>query len=418
MKLTLFFSTICLLMLPVMAGASEPVTNSMANTKLTPNENRMWELRKEVDSAETAYLKSSHGKDGDELWTHFCETNDANLPKIFELAKLEPQSETALDMFEWILKNRRISMQTLRTNALQSIELLGAYHAANPNITNLCRILGNFQDSTYQPILNFLQKVADKNPNREARGQATLALVRLTKQNASILAQWESETNSTNPWYAQRMAFILAEEKNGGAQAASLAAENYCRSVLSQYADCPSLQPANAVQPKATLGELAAIELFELEHLTVGKAAPELEGETIDGKKLRLSDYRGKVVVLSFWASWCGPCMQMVPAEVRLAQQMQGKPFALIGINGDSNRSDAQNAVKKEQMSWPSFWDEKGAGGIIPTAWNIHGWPTVFILDSAGVIQFKFVGYGNSTENLLNQKVNSLLDQLKNKTQP
>ena len=162
---------------------------------------------------------------------------------------------------------------------------------------------------------------------------------------------------------------------------------------------------------------MAEIELFELEHLTVGKVAPELKGEDIDGKKLELSDYRGKVVVLIFWASWCGPCMQMVPSEVRLAKRMKGKPFALIGINGDAIQNDARHAIEKENMSWPSFWDKKGVGGAIPTAWNIHGWPTVFVLDSDGVIQLKFEGYGGAnTENRLNEKVDLLINQLANKT--
>jgi thiol-disulfide isomerase/thioredoxin len=415
-KAVILFCVTGILLVQIISATDESLTNTLA-TKFTVNENQMIALRTEVDDAESAYLKSGNDKNNEELWTRFCKINDANLPKIFQLAKQEPQSETALDMFGWILMNRRVQIHTLYTNALQSIELLDAYHAANPNIAKICRRLGNFSDSTFQPLTDFLQKAANKNPNRDVRGQATLALARLTKDKASILVDWESDTNSSNSWFEKHKNFILEEEKNGGAKAASLEAENFYHIVLNKYANCPTLQPTNAFQLKSTLGELAKIELFELEHLTVGKTAPELEGEDIDGQKLKLSDYRGKIVVLSFWASWCGPCMQMVPSEVKLAEQMKGKSFALIGINGDANRSDAKHAVEKEKVTWPSFWDEKGSDGIIPTAWNIHGWPTIFVLDSDGVIQLKFEGYGGTnTENLLTEKVSSLLNQLSNKT--
>jgi thiol-disulfide isomerase/thioredoxin len=161
---------------------------------------------------------------------------------------------------------------------------------------------------------------------------------------------------------------------------------------------------------------MAKAELYEINHLSVGKAAPEIEGEDIDGNKLKLSDYRGKVVVLSFWASWCGPCMQMVPSEVGLANQMKGKPFALVGVNGDLDRDAAKHAVENEKMTWPSFWNKDGPNGPIPTTWNIRGWPTVFVLDPNGVLRFKLLGYGPDTENLLNEKVDQILTQLSDKT--
>jgi thiol-disulfide isomerase/thioredoxin len=99
------------------------------------------------------------------------------------------------------------------------------------------------------------------------------------------------------------------------------------------------------------LGEQATLELYECEHLTVGKLAPEIQGEDIDEHRLKLSDDRGKVVVISFWASWCGPCMQMVPHERVIAERLAGKPFVLIGVNGDSKRTDAKRAVTEQNMT-------------------------------------------------------------------
>jgi thiol-disulfide isomerase/thioredoxin len=86
-----------------------------------------------------------------------------------------------------------------------------------------------------------------------------------------------------------------------------------------------------------TLADLARPELDELRRLSVGKIAPEIEEQDLDGQKLRLSDYRGKVVVLTFWGTWCGPCMAMVPDERKLVERYAAKPFAIVGVNSDSD---------------------------------------------------------------------------------
>ena len=89
---------------------------------------------------------------------------------------------------------------------------------------------------------------------------------------------------------------------------------------------------------KLSPAEEARQELRRIRDLVVGKPAPEIVGKGVDGKPIRLSDYRGKVVVLSFWATWCSPCMSMVPHEQELVERMKGKPFVFLGISGDEDR--------------------------------------------------------------------------------
>ena len=400
--------------LTLQAGYGAGETNSAAETTAVSSAaGQMKALRKEVDDAEAAYMKANV-HDSEKLWRVYTHLADTNLPKIFELARQEPASETAFEMFGWIVTNRRIEVPSLHTNGLQSIEFLRDYHAANPKVAQICRALGNW-DPFFQPAIDFLQIVAEKNPDREARGQATLALARLKKSNSENLVFWENAPRGGTQFEKLRSAY-LETAKNENPETVSDEAEQLFNIVLDKYADCPTLGPTNTWQFKATLGEMAKAELYEINHLSVGKAAPEIEGEDIDGNKLKLSDYRGKVVVLSFWASWCGPCMQMVPSEVGLANQMKGKPFALVGVNGDLDRDAAKHAVENEKMTWPSFWNKDGPNGPIPTTWNIRGWPTVFVLDPNGVLRFKLLGYGPDTENLLNEKVDQILTQLSDKT--
>ncbi len=91
-----------------------------------------------------------------------------------------------------------------------------------------------------------------------------------------------------------------------------------------------------------------------------------------------------------FWATWCGPCMGMVPHERELVKRMEGRPFVLFGVNGDDDRASAREVMAKESMRWPSLWNGGKLGGIVSKL-GVVSWPTVYLLDSHGVIRYKNV---------------------------
>ena len=76
----------------------------------------------------------------------------------------------------------------------------------------------------------------------------------------------------------------------------------------------------------------------------------------------------------------------MIPHERSLVEKMKDEPFALIGMNSDS-KDVLRKAMVSERITWRSFWDGGSAGGPIATRWNVHGWPSIFILDEEGVIR-------------------------------
>lgn len=80
----------------------------------------------------------------------------------------------------------------------------------------------------------------------------------------------------------------------------------------------------------------------------------------------------------------------MYPHERSLVKRLQDKPFALLGINSDS-KERVQEAMKKNDITWRSFWDGGSTGGPIATKWAVSGWPTIYVLDDKGVIRFKNV---------------------------
>ena len=80
----------------------------------------------------------------------------------------------------------------------------------------------------------------------------------------------------------------------------------------------------------------------------------------------------------------------MYPHERSLVKRLEGKPFALLGINSDP-KDRLRQTVKKENMTWRSWWDGGSPGGPIAKAWNVKGWPTIYVLDHKGVIRYREV---------------------------
>ena len=82
----------------------------------------------------------------------------------------------------------------------------------------------------------------------------------------------------------------------------------------------------------------------------------------------------------------------MYPHERSLVETMQNKPFVLIGVNSDTSKDKAKAAIEREKMTWRSFWNGGSTSGPISTKWNIHGWPTMYVVDHKGVIRHKWLG--------------------------
>ena len=367
---------------------------------------QMTALKKGVDDADAAYRSNFSSSERSKFYKAYHEMEQTNVPQLFSLAQKDPESKPAFDVFLWIAMDKLALSTAFRSYQLQSLEYLTKYHSTNSTVGPLCSYLGSdWYEWWRKPFVDLLKSVVKNNAVRAIRAQAIYALGRLDANKSEELALFEKI-----PAYAKNMTTnALAEWKTfGSSQQAAADAESEFNEVIANYSDCLDLRELSSPKEEAPrLKDLAEQNLFALNHLSLGKEAPEIEAEGVDGKKFKLSDSRGKICVLTFWASWCGPCMEMVPVERALAQRMQGKPFCLIGVNGDPSLPNAKRAMEREQMTWPSFWNGKeGAEGPIAKAWNVNSWPTIYVLDAKGIIRFSGEGLD------LNECVDALMKEL------
>jgi hypothetical protein len=189
------------------------------------------------------------------------------LARAVALAREHPKDSAALEALTWIIAGGIGSGR--ETDA--AFDLLSANHSQSEQIEHVCSMAAQYQGEVAD---RFLQKVLEKNPARSVRGVACLSLARRRKDAAEA-------AQSRKPPESNR----LGRE-----------AERFYERVLADYAD--------VVSRDRKLGDQARKALFEMHHLVVGKVAPEIVGEDLDGRRFKLSDYRGKVVMLDFWGDW------------------------------------------------------------------------------------------------------------------
>jgi len=116
-----------------------------------------------------------------------------------------------------------------------------------------------------------------------------------------------------------------------------------------------------------------------------GEKAPDFALPSLDGgSPVKLSDFRGKVVLVDFWATWCAPCIQSIPEMQALARKMGGQPFAIVGVNTDGDDLRLRAFLARHPNEWMQVRDR--GGKLARETYGVRGYPTYLVLDREGRI--------------------------------
>jgi thiol-disulfide isomerase/thioredoxin len=134
--------------------------------------------------------------------------------------------------------------------------------------------------------------------------------------------------------------------------------------------------------------------------------APDFALTTLDEQRLTLEDLKGKVVLLDFWATWCGPCVKATPGLKALHNKYKDRPFTILGISLDHAQADWRSYITDNKMDWPQYLDRNGG---IARLFNVRPIPTYVLIDHEGIVRETQSGWSPSIDGWLNSVVNKYL---------
>jgi thiol-disulfide isomerase/thioredoxin len=306
-----------------------------------PRAERVQTVLKELEDAQdrvgAAFKKAKDAAEKDKLRKEYAGVVKATGEKMLAIAKEKPDDEPAFNALAFVLTNG---------DTAAAADLLAKHHLGREQ---LATVLPQAADNP--AAAGLLRAALDKSPSPAVKGAACMAL-----------------------------GVGLAEKADRGDAAAAAEAETLLARAAEEFGD----QPWEDGKVKPAAERL----LFALRHLAVGKPAPEFASQDLEGKPAKLSDLKGKVVVLDIWATWCGPCRAMIPHERELVKKLAGKPFALVSVSADSKKEALTEFLKETPMPWTHWWEGEGPN---LKAWNVSYFPTIYVIDAKGTIRYKGV---------------------------
>lgn len=126
--------------------------------------------------------------------------------------------------------------------------------------------------------------------------------------------------------------------------------------------------------------------LANAKNFVIGGIAPDFEQNTLDGQPMKLSSLRGKVVLVDFWASWCGPCRRENPHVVKLYDKYKSKGFEVLGVSLDRTKGAWEKAIAKDKLTWSHVSDLKGWKNVVAKQYSVTSIPHTILLDQEGKI--------------------------------
>ena len=150
--------------------------------------------------------------------------------------------------------------------------------------------------------------------------------------------------------------------------------------------DFPETSPASKADDMlASLKQQASAKKIQ-RGMAVGAKFPDFQEQDLDGKPLSVANYKGKVVLVDFWATWCGPCVAELPNVLQTYEKYHSKGFEIVGISLDSDKARLTNFLAQRKMTWRQYFDGKGWQNKLAGKYGVNSIPATYLLDGEGTI--------------------------------
>jgi thiol-disulfide isomerase/thioredoxin len=136
--------------------------------------------------------------------------------------------------------------------------------------------------------------------------------------------------------------------------------------------------------------------------------APDFTLQSSTGENVRLAEQRGQVVMLNFWASWCGPCRKEMPLLDEMSKRYSAAGFVLYGVNVEEDNTDAKKLLKELGVSFPVLFDTESKASSL---YNVDAMPTTVVIDKKGEIRYVNRGYKAGDENKYRDQIRELIKE-------
>ncbi|MFT3880290.1 MAG: TlpA disulfide reductase family protein [Gemmatales bacterium] len=278
-------------------------------------------------------------------------------PRFLAFAEKNPKDPSALDSLTWAMQT---SGDSTAKNGIyqQALKIVRSAYMDSSDIKKLFPMLANSNNTDSTQLL---RDVIARHPDRKVQAKAAKALAsgleNAVQRAKMIQSRPEMRKNFEEQAGKEVVEALLVNADQNKKDAAELT-----KLVQDKYAD---------VFP----------------NLAIGQPAPEVINKDLDDKTVKLSDLKGRVVVLDIWATWCGPCRAMIPHEREMVAKLKDKPFTLVSISADDEKETLTNFLAKEKMPWTHWWS--GSSGGILEDWDVQYYPTIYVIDAKGIIRHK-----------------------------
>jgi peroxiredoxin len=261
----------------------------------------------------------------------------------------------------------------------------------SPDSLKNARIVGGSINADHQRLVASSKRLLTKQKAIEVEYQKATEKQRET---AEFKEQMEAMGKALFKDYAQNdMAFIKA---NPNSWVSLYSLQSLKMIQQPQYEEVAPLYEALSPELKNSAPGRHYGEMVKgLKAVAVGAQAPSFSQKTPDGKAVSLADYRGKYVLIDFWASWCKPCRAENPAVTKIYNEYKGRNFDILGVSLDDEKGREKwlKAILDDQLAWTQVSDLKGWENQVARLYNVQGIPQNFLIDPTGkIVAFNLKG--------------------------